>query len=54
VHGAWGISDVYPDTLIWHDIRDSTAMAPEMFAMKHDKEGKIARMIEEQKRSLGL
>ena len=27
VHGAWGISDTYPDSLLWMDVRDSTTQA---------------------------
>lgn len=54
VHGTWGISEEYPDKLLWHDLRDSTAMAPDMFALsgKANTAARRARLLEEQRKSL--
>lgn len=30
VHGSWGISPEYPDSLLWYDPRDTVALFPEL------------------------
>jgi hypothetical protein len=36
VHGGWGISDAYPNALLWYDPRESVAMFPDLIAAADD------------------
>lgn len=47
VHGAWGISDKYPDKLLWADIRATTIFFVELMSVPPEK--RQARLIESQK-----
>jgi hypothetical protein len=34
VHGAWGVSETYPDALLWSDIREVTLLHTRMMGLK--------------------
>jgi hypothetical protein len=49
VHGSWGTSPVYPDKLLWCDVRDATMLAVDMMGLT-DKAEQKKRLIVTQKK----
>lgn len=55
VHGAWGVSDSYPDDLLWYDPRESVAMFPGLIATTgEDKRVKRQALINETNKSIRI
>jgi hypothetical protein len=52
VHGNWGVSEKYPNKLLWADIRDTTIMSANMMKLVGDQHAKERRamLIEVQKK----
>ncbi len=49
VHGAWGVSPLYPDQLLWADIREMTMLLVDLMGMDN-KQQRDARFIATQKK----
>lgn len=54
IHGAWGISQEFPDALLWSDIRETTNLAAELMRLNAvgDIPGQHAAMLRQQKKTL--
>lgn len=52
IHGSWGISPCYPDKLLWSDVRDTTALFPDLMPLAGPEKRveRNARLLAEQKK----